>query len=307
MREYHFDCMRPSNSLLAGFIAVVLSVLTAFLVVLGFRVQAILVDVNNKTDRAVKIGNEIATMLSAEATSIVGFQATNEVLYQHSYQAQRRGIADRVRSLDEITRQLGESVQEHFRKLRSAIDGWHESVDSREVATRRLSSVEFRNAAFERLSVMRRAQANTNRFNEAVLQYHYAERSRLQQLSYLFIALAAIFGPLAISALVLMAHVLRRLDKTSASMESRAREEAVLRQVGQLLTAGITMPDVLRGITEATALLVQADDVIIETVDAKLNEVTCVSAFAGTTPPIGDKCPYVGSLAQAVLETGSPA
>jgi signal transduction histidine kinase len=306
MREYDVVCMRPSNSLLAGFIALVLSLLTASLVILGFRVEAILVDVNNKTDRAVKVGNEIAAIFSAQVTSIVGFQATNEVHYQQSYQTQRRGIDDRVRSLDEITRPLGESVQEHFQKLRSAIDEWHESVDSRELTTRRLPSADFRAAAFERLSVMRRAQATTNRFNEAVLQYQYAERSRLQQLSYLFMALAAIFGPLAISALVLMAHVLRRLDATSASMEDRAREEAVLRQVGHMLTAGISMTDVLRGITEATAFLAHAEDVIVETVDSQLNEVTCVSAFGGTTPPIGAKCPYVGSLAQVVLETGQP-
>jgi signal transduction histidine kinase len=154
--------------------------------------------------------------------------------------------------------------------------------------------------------MMRRAQASANSFNEAILQDQSAQRSRLQQLAYLFMAMAAIFGPLALSALVLMAHVLRRLSRTSAYMESRAHEEEALRQVGHTLTAGLTMTDVLRRITDATALLGQASDVFIQTVDPQLNEVTCVAASGGTAPPIGATCPYESSLAKAVLQTGQP-
>jgi signal transduction histidine kinase len=298
--------MRPSNSLIAGFIAVVLSLLTAFLVILSFRMHATLVSVSDKTDRAVKIGDEIATIFSAEVASIVGFQATDQVHYQDSYQAQRRSINDRVRSLDEITRPLGKSVQERFGELRTATDEWHESVDSRQLTTQRLPSAEFRSAAFEQLFVMRRAQATTKSFNDAVLHYQSAQRSRLQQLAYLFMALAAIFGPLALSALVLMALVLRRLNRTAAYMEGRVREEEALREVGRILAVGLTMTDVLRRITEATASLAQADDVFIETVDPQLNDVTCVAAFGGTTPPIGAKSPYVSSLARVVVHTGQP-
>src|SRR5262245_39303111 len=135
--------MRPSNSLIAGFIAVVLALLTAALVILSFRTHTALVTVSSQTDEAVKLGDEIATIFSDEVTSIVGFQATGAGHYRESYRAQRGSIDNRVRSLEEITRSLGTEVQEDFRNLHSAIDEWHDSVESRELTTRRLPSAEF--------------------------------------------------------------------------------------------------------------------------------------------------------------------
>ena len=41
-------------------------------------------------------------------------------------------------------------------------------------------------------------------------------------------ALAVIFGPLAFSALVIMTHILRRLNSTTSYLQERAREEEVL-------------------------------------------------------------------------------
>jgi signal transduction histidine kinase len=305
-REYDNACMRPSNSPIAGFIAVVLALLTASLVILSYRMQATLVSVSGKTDRAVKVGGEIATMFSAEVASIVGFQATDEVQYRDSYRAQRGSIDDRVRSLEEITPSLGTSVEDRYHQLRSAIDEWHQSVDSRELTTGRVPSGDFRRAVFELLFVLRRAQASTNGFNEAVLQYQSDQALRLQQLADLFMALAAILGPLALSALVLMAHVMRRLNATSVYMESRAGEEEALRQVAQTLSGGLAMTDVLHRITEATALVAQADDVHIQTVDPQLKHLTCIAASSGTTPPSRAVCPYEGSAAQAALQTGQP-
>lgn len=66
------------------------------------------------------------------------------------------------------------------------------------------------------------------------------------------------------------------------------------------------MKDVLRRITEATALLGQAEDVCIETVDPPLNEVTCVAGRGEDIPVAGAKGTYVGSLAQEVLHGGLP-
>src|SRR5262249_47526854 len=157
------------------------------------------------------------------------------------------------------------------------------SVDSKELITRRLPNGEFRRMTFERLFVMRRAQKSTNNFNVAVLEYESAQRVRMQRLAYLFMALAAIFGPLALLGLVLMTHVVHRLDSTTSYMERRAREEEVLRQVGHVLAGGLTMKDVIRRITEATALLGQAEDVCIEMVDPRLNEVVCVAGY-GSVP-----------------------
>src|SRR4029079_17289545 len=129
------------------------------------------------------------------------------------------------------------------------------SVDARALTTHRLPSGEFRRMAFERLFVMRRAQATAVKFNEAVLQYESGQRAHVQRLASLFMALAVIFGPLAFSALLIMTHVLRRLNSTTSYLDRRAREEEVLRQAAHSLTGGLTMKDVLHRITDATAML----------------------------------------------------
>jgi signal transduction histidine kinase len=298
--------MRPLNSLTAAFIAAVLALLTASLLILSFRMQTTVGDFSNQTDRAIKIGDEIDAIFSGEVASIVGFQATEEPQYSESYQTQKTIINDRVKTLEALTPSLGTSVQARFKELQSAIDAWHRSVDSGALTTRRLPSGEFRRVSFERFSVMRRAEATTTSFNQAVLQYQSAQRIRVQRMAYLFMALAVVFGPLALSALVIMTHVLRRLNTTSAYLEGRAREEEILRQVGHSLTGGLTMKDVLRRITEAAALLGQAEDVCIETVDPRLNEATCVAGYGESVSATGTKCAYVGSLAQEVLDTGQP-
>jgi signal transduction histidine kinase len=298
--------MRPRSSLTAAFIAAVLALLTASLLILSFRMQGTVVDLSNKTNQAIKIGDEINTIFSGEIGSILGFQATEDALYIESYQTERARINRRVRSLEAVTHSLGTTVQAHFKELQSSIDAWHQNVDSRELITRRLPSNEFRRVAFERLFVMRRAQASTNAFNEAVLHYESTQRTQVQRLAYLFMALAVIFGPLALLALVLMTHVLRRLNVTTSYLEKRAREEETLRQAGHMLTGGLTMKDVLRRVTEAAALLGQAQDVCIETVDLQLNETTVVAGRGGNVPATGTTRSYTGSLAQDVLQTGHP-
>ena len=119
-------------------------------------------------------------------------------------------------------------------------------------------------------------------------------------------ALAVIFGPLAVLALLLITQILRRMNATTSSMERRAHEEEVLRQVAHSLTGGLTLKDVLHRITEATALVGQVQDVSIETVDPRLNEVTHVVGYGRSIPPTGTKYPYAGSLAQEVLQTKQP-
>src|SRR4029079_15078723 len=68
-------CMRNLNSLTAAFIAAVLALLTAALMILSFRMQGTLIELSDRTDRAVSIGGEINAMFSGEVGSIVGFQA----------------------------------------------------------------------------------------------------------------------------------------------------------------------------------------------------------------------------------------
>jgi signal transduction histidine kinase len=298
--------MWSRNSLIGAFIAGVLVLLTAFLLVLSHRMRASLAELDTRTTQAIGLGDEISAMFSGEVGAIIGFQATQQGSYSEAYDTQRTGIESRVRRLDAISASVGSTVRPRFQELQSGIDAWHRSVASQEMTTRQLPAGKFRDVAFERLFVMRRAQDSTNAFNQAVLEYQTTERSRVQRLAYLFMALAVIFGPLALFALVLMVQVLRRLSATTSYLETRAREEEALRQVSQSLTAALTMDDVLRRVSEAIAFSVQAEDVCIEMINANRGELTCAAGIGSTVPPNGTTCPYVGSLAHDVLQDRQP-
>ncbi len=298
--------MRSSNSLIAGFIAAVLVLLTASLLILSFRMRGTLIDLNERTDQAVKLGEQMNALLSNEVNSVVGFQATREARYHDSYRAQRASIADREGVLERMMASLGPTIGPRFNELQSALRDWHHSIDALELTTQVMPSDEFRRVVFDRLFLMRRAQAAMNRFNEAVLTYQSTQRSREQRRAYLFMALAVIFGPMALSAVVLMTHVLRRLSATTSFMEKRAREEEALRQVGHSLTGGLSMQDVLRRITDAAAVLAAADSVCIETVDLAADELTCIAGRGSDVPASGTKMAFAGSLAQEVLQDRSP-
>jgi signal transduction histidine kinase len=298
--------VRPGITLIAASASGVLVLLTVTLLILSHRMQASLADVSAATDQAIEIGDEIQMALSAEVAAIVGFQATDEAQYRETYRAHITAIDWRVRRLEKLCVPLGATVKGRLVEVRAAIDGWQRRIDSAELITRKLPPGAFRREAFEHFSVMKRAQGSTNAFNRSVLEYQSSERARMQRLGYLFMALAVVCGPLALFALTLMIHVVRRLSTSTSHLEKRAREEEALRRIGHSLTGGLTVDDVLRRITDAILLSGQAEDVWIETIDTSRNEATCVAASGGRVPAKGAKCAYEGSLAQAVLLDGQP-
>src|SRR5262249_16713805 len=157
-----------------------------------------------------------------------------------TYDEERTHIDARVKRLEQISPSLGPDVRVRFEELRSALDAWHRHAAAAELSTRALPPGGFRSQVFDRFSVMKLPRDRTNLFNRTVLNLQSTERARVQRMAYLFIALAAILGPLALFALMLMTHVLRRLGVTTSFLETHAREEEALRRVGQSLTGGLT-------------------------------------------------------------------
>jgi len=298
--------MRSPSWLTAGFIAAVLVLLTASLLILSFRLHATLADLNTVTDQTVEIGEEINATFSGEVAALLGFQATNDAGYSRRYQVQRTSIDSRVKRLQPIAASLGPAVLTSFTDLHDAIDAWHRDIAARELTTRQLPGAEFRRVAFQHVFLMKRVQDSTNSFNQTVLRYQSVERARVQRLAYLFMALAMVFGPLALLALLLLIHVLRQLRTTTSYLEERSRDEEVLRQIGQRLNGGFTLDDVLRRITNAIVVSGQADDVWVETVDTSRGEVTYVAGTGSGVPAKGTKGAYDHSLAQSALQDGDP-
>jgi signal transduction histidine kinase len=305
--------MRPPNSLVASVVALILVALTAALLILSFRARATLVELNNITDRAVQTGDEITGLLGGEVDSILAFQAAGERQYSRAYQTQQTNINNRMKALKSLTASMDPTVQVFFKELQSAIDDWHQAIEKQDLAERSLPPVEFRTTAYQILFAMRRAQAASIGFNEVVLAVQTDQNARLQKLAYLFTALAVISGPVGLSALVFLTYVLRQLNSAKSHLERRASEEQHLRQteealrhVGDSLTGSLTVNDVLRRTLEGVALLTPADDVCIETVDPGRNEAMCAAVRGSDVPAIGTTAPYVGSLAEEVLQSGQP-
>jgi len=305
--------MRPPHSFVVSVVALILVVLTAALVILSFRARATVVELNDITDRAVEMGDEISGLLSDEVDSILGFQAKGEPQYSQAYETQRTDIDNRMRALQSLTGSLEPTVQVFFKEFQSAIDDWHQAIDKQDLATRGLPPVEFRSLAFQSVFAMRRAQAASIGFNRVVLAVQTAQNARLQKLANLFTALAVICGPVGLSSLVFLTYVLRQLNTAKSYLERRASEEQHLRQteealrhVGDSLTGGLTVNDVLRRTLEGVALLTPADDVCIETVDPRRNETMCAAVRGSDVPTIGTTAAYTGSLAEEVLQSGQP-
>src|SRR5215813_7613867 len=133
MRILRACVMRPPNSVVAAIVALALVALTAALLILSLRARATVVELNEITDRAVEMGDEISGLLAGEVDSILGFQAKGEPQYSQAYRTQQTDINNRMRALKSLTASLDPAVQTLFKELQSAIDDWHQAVDRQDL------------------------------------------------------------------------------------------------------------------------------------------------------------------------------
>jgi signal transduction histidine kinase len=306
MLQGAFVVNNRKNWLIAGFVAAAVALLMGCLVILSYRAHAILADLSEKADQAIKIGDKVDAAFSGEIAAIVGFQATGEARYIQMYRERGQTIDESLAELERLMPSLGPALQRSFKELKSAIDTWNRDAKIHRIATERLPPDEFRQFVFDRLSVITNSHKTMTEFSDAIVEYESRQRLRLERLGSLFRTLAIIFGPLALLALLLIAHILRRLTAMTSHLENRATEEKVLRQAGVTLAGGLRLEDVLRRTTEAASIAAEADGVFIETVDRGRTEMTCVAAYGARTPVIGLKSPLEGSLVQEVLQTREP-
>src|SRR5215475_1671029 len=145
-----FSGTNRKNWLIAGFIAAVLVLLVALLLILSYRSRTILAQLSGQADQAIDLGDKIHATFSREVTAILDFQATGQTKYIELYQDQAYSIDNSLRELEPLTTFLGPSVQSRFKELKSAIDKWHQDEKTHLLATRRVTSDEFRRLVFDR-------------------------------------------------------------------------------------------------------------------------------------------------------------
>src|SRR5262245_30857991 len=117
-----FSGTNRKNWLIAGFIAAVLALLVAFLLILSYKSRTILAQMSGQADQAINLGDKIHATSSGEVTAIVGFQATGQTMYTELYQEQANSTDSALRELEPLTESLGPLVQSRFKDLKSAID-----------------------------------------------------------------------------------------------------------------------------------------------------------------------------------------
>jgi signal transduction histidine kinase len=297
---------QPSRSLIGGFISIVLILLVAFPLIVVYRAHAILSELSEETDPAIKMADGIHAAFSRELAAIVSFQATGEPRYVEGFERQEAVIGSELADLSHLTPHLGTEVEKRFSQLEAAINEWHNDAKTQILATTRLPQGEFKQLLFDRVRVEGRADAATTGLSDAIVDYQSSQHARVERLASLFATLALVFAACASVFAVLVVMTLRRLGKATFDLEIWAGEQEALRHVGHGLTGALTLREVLRRIVETAAFAAEAEAVYIETINVGHREITCVEAYGPQTPAIGSKHLFDGSIAKDVLQARRP-
>ena len=94
--------------------------------------------------------------------------------------------------------------------------------------------------------------------------------------------------------------------RLNAALEQQAREERILRGLAQSITAAGTVADAMREIAEGAIALSEASGAFIEQVIAPNADVEVVASSGESTPHVGQRVPYPGSLTEEIIKTRKP-
>jgi signal transduction histidine kinase len=111
-------------------------------------------------------------------------------------------------------------------------------------------------------------------------------------------------------------HIGERLaDRVAIALENarnyhdaklRVLQEEALRRAAAAVSAASTIPDVISEVADRALEAIDADGSFVERIDLSADEVELVAASGAWRPETGLRLPYVGSLAQTVIERAEP-
>jgi len=196
------------------FISAVLVVLVAVPLVISFQTTTLTTKMSELAEPADKMGAEIQGALSHELSGIVGFQTTGQEKYVESYWQQAEIIEKALDQLDHIDAELGAPFQARVYKIRSMVYSWHRHVQDHDLLTVQRPKGGFSERFFKREYIFEGARQATTEFNEALSEWRIEQRGKLQKLNHLTTTLSIVFALPAVSAVVLVVAILRRLNAT---------------------------------------------------------------------------------------------
>ena len=98
----------------------------------------------------------------------------------------------------------------------------------------------------------------------------------------------------------------RELRRLNAELEDRAREEHALRTLAQSITGAVRVSEVMHQIAEGTLAVSGAAGAYVEQVVSPKGEVEVVAAAGESTPAVGTRVPYPGSLTEEIISRREP-
>jgi signal transduction histidine kinase len=297
---------RYMSWLIGAFTSVVLLLLVVIPLIFSYRTEIIIARLNQQADPAEKLGVQIQAALSHEVADIVSFQETGKTAYSGLYAEDQTIIRRAVAELEQVAPRLGPTVEARFNQVRSALEAWHAEVEANKLATVRLPKGNRPQALGHRHHILQQAYDAATSFNQAVGGWQAEQRAVLRNLAKQHTSLSIGLACLVLVAMILVLHSLGRLNKATAVLEARAKDEETLRQVAHTLTSAFTLDDVLQRITQTISMAGEAESAFVELINEEENRITCVGGYGPGVPPNGTTGAYAGSLAQEVLTIREP-
>ena len=287
-------------------IVVVLSLLAILVVplLLDRRTDALRTEISDRIDAARTELMELNLEVARAEAALRGWLVTRERLLQR-YHDSREQVDVLVGKLAARVALLGPESREAHEQLVARIGRWQRRHDA--VVTGELTPGDLVLAMpelqeeFE--SVMEASGELRHRLNVA----ETARRQEVVDLQETAAIVTVALGLVALAAASVVFWLTRRMRDYAARLQVRTRDEIAFRKVASSLSGATDVEEILLDVSQSACSITGADAAYVEAVLESGTEVEVVTRIGKSTPDIGVKVPYPGSLTDEVIRSGEPA
>ena len=285
---------------------VVLSLLAILLVplLLDRRTDALRTEISDRIDAARTELMELNLEVARTEAALRGWLVTRERLLQR-YHDSRERVDLLIERLGARVALLGPESREAHEQLVARIGRWQRRHDA--VVTGELTPGDLVLAMpelqeeFE--SVMEASGELRHRLNVA----ETARRQEVVDLQETAGVVTVALGLVALAAASVVFWLTRRMREYAATLQVRTRDEIAFRKVASSLSGATDVEEILLDVSRSACSITGADAAYVEAVLESGTEVEVVTRIGRSTPDIGVKVPYPGSLTHEVIRSGEPA
>lgn len=287
-------------------IIVVVSLLAILLVpmLLERRTDALRTEISDRIDAARTDLMELNLEVARTESALRGWLVTRDRLLQR-YHDSRERLDRLIRRVGQRVAVLGPETSEAHQQLVARIARWqrrHDAVVTGELTPGDLVvAMPELQAEFE--AVMEASGELRHRLNVA----ETARRQQVVDLQQTAGVVTVALGLVALAAATVVFWLTRRVRDYAAKLQVRTRDEIAFRKVASSLSGATDIEEVLLDVSRSACSITGADAAYVEAVLENREEVEVVTRIGRSSPEIGLKVPYPGSLTDEVIRSGEPA